>query len=122
MSWTQSYPTQRVEGNDTVVVMTIKQAQDINTVFANQKQEINQLKQDIKGVMSVGDSLATYSFRLKHSSVEEQRLAVQKVQNEATLTENKLKSRLARKNDQFLGITLSYFILRQAWLWGLFTL
>ena len=65
MSWAQSYPTQRIEGKDTVVVMTIKQAQDINTVFANQKSEIHKLNQDLQGMRSVADSLATDLFRTR---------------------------------------------------------
>lgn len=45
--------------------MTIKQAQDINTVFANQKSEINQLNQNVKEMRSVADSLVTDLFRTK---------------------------------------------------------
>jgi len=63
LSWAQSYPTQRVEGKDTVVVMTIKQAQDINLVFATQKSEIARLQEDLQGMRSIADSLATNLLR-----------------------------------------------------------
>lgn len=59
MSWAQSYPTQRVEGSDTVVVMTVKQAQNINDVFAKQKAEIKYLRETL-------DSLQT-TFKMQDS-------------------------------------------------------
>ena len=86
MSWAQSYPTQRVEGKDTVVVMTIKQAQDINLVFATQKAEIHQLKQDIKDMRSIADSLATLQFRTYHQLLKTQQdLTIQKIKSDRML-------------------------------------
>ena len=44
LSWSQSYPTQRIEGKDTVVVMTKQQAQDINAVFRKNKLEMDEMR------------------------------------------------------------------------------
>ena len=54
LSWSQSYPTQRVIGKDTVVVMTKKQAEDINKIFRQNSLQISKLKHEI-------DSLKKYS-------------------------------------------------------------
>ena len=43
LSWSQSYPYQRIEGGDTVVVMTKKQGDDINGVFRANKFTIDSL-------------------------------------------------------------------------------
>ena len=100
MSWAQSYPTQRVEGKDTVVVMTIKQAQDINLVFGTQKTEINQLKQDIKDMRSIADSLATLQFRTYHQLL--------KTQQDLTLQKVKSDKRLNRQAQLFFGFWVSF--------------
>jgi hypothetical protein len=47
LSWSQSYPTQRVIGKDTVVIMTKKQAGDINIVFRQNNLQISKLKHEI---------------------------------------------------------------------------
>jgi len=52
--WSQSYPTQRVIGKDTVVTMTKKQAEDLNKVFRQNNLQITKLKNEI-------DSLKKYS-------------------------------------------------------------
>jgi hypothetical protein len=46
-SWSQSYPTQRVIGKDTVVMMTKKQAEDINKVFRQNNLQLAKLKREI---------------------------------------------------------------------------
>jgi CO dehydrogenase nickel-insertion accessory protein CooC1 len=43
LSWSQSYPYQRIEGSDTVVVMTKKQGEDINNIFRINKLTIDSL-------------------------------------------------------------------------------
>jgi hypothetical protein len=43
--------------------MTIKQAQDINLVFASQKSEIARLQEDLQGMRFIADSLATSLLR-----------------------------------------------------------
>jgi len=86
LSLAQSYPTQRIEGKDTVVVMTIKQAQDINLVFATQKSEIVRLQEDLQGMRSIADSLATLQFRTYHKLLKiEQDLILQKTKSNQTL-------------------------------------
>jgi hypothetical protein len=53
-SLTQSnYPIQKIIDGDTFVVLTKKQADDINTIFESQKKKLVTLKRDIK----VKDSL-----------------------------------------------------------------
>jgi hypothetical protein len=49
----QSYPTQRIEGKDTVVVMTKKQAENINIVFKNTKTQIDKLKIEIDSIIKI---------------------------------------------------------------------
>jgi len=49
----QSYPTQRIEGKDTVVVMTKKQAENINIVFKNAKTQIDKLKVEIDSITKI---------------------------------------------------------------------
>lgn len=49
----QSYPTQRIEGKDTVVVMTKKQAENINIVFKNTKTQIDKLKIEIDSITKI---------------------------------------------------------------------
>jgi hypothetical protein len=47
------YPTQRIEGKDTVVVMTKKQAENINVVFKNTKNQIDKLKIEIDSITKI---------------------------------------------------------------------
>jgi ABC-type microcin C transport system permease subunit YejE len=49
----QSYPTQRIEGKDTVVIMTKKQAENINIVFKNTKTQIDKLKIEIDSITKI---------------------------------------------------------------------
>jgi len=49
----QSYPTQRIEGKDTVVVMTKKQAENINIIFKNTKTQIDKLKIEIDSITKI---------------------------------------------------------------------
>jgi len=100
LSWAQSYPTQRVEGKDTVVVMTIKQAQDINTVFANQKSEIHKLNQDLKGMRSVADSLATDLIRTK--------VTLNRTQQNLIVNELKTQRMLNRQAQFFFGFWAAF--------------
>ena len=60
LSWSQSYPYQRIEGSDTVVVMTKKQGEDINNIF-----RINKLTIDSLGNKIVHQSIASASSYLK---------------------------------------------------------
>jgi hypothetical protein len=53
LSLSQSYPTQRIEGKDTVVVMTKKQADNINVIFKNTKTQIDKLKIELDSVTKI---------------------------------------------------------------------
>lgn len=53
LTLSQSYPTQRIEGKDTVVVMTKKQAENINIVFKNTKTQIDKLKIEIDSITKI---------------------------------------------------------------------
>lgn len=63
-SLSQSYPYQRTEGNDTVVVMTKKQGDDINNVFRKNKFTIDSLSN--KNILLVNHVLK-YDSTLKES-------------------------------------------------------
>lgn len=75
--------------------MTIKQAQDINTVFTNQKTEIYKLNQDLQGMRSVADSLATDLIRTK--------VTLNKTQQNLIVTESKTQKMLNRQAQFFFG-------------------
>lgn len=57
LTLSQSYPTQRIEGKDTVVVMTKKQAENINMVFKNTKTQIDKLKIEIDSITKIKPTL-----------------------------------------------------------------
>lgn len=57
LSLSQSYPTQRIENGDTVVVMTKQQADQINEVFRQKSISIQQLKEDIEAKTKQVDSV-----------------------------------------------------------------
>lgn len=57
LSLSQSYPTQRIENGDTVVVMTKQQADQINEVFRQNSISIKQLKEDVEAKTKQVDSV-----------------------------------------------------------------
>jgi len=61
--YSQSYPIQRVEGSDTVVVLTKAQASAMNQRFLQMKKEIDEKKADYEGMKAIADSLATQNIR-----------------------------------------------------------
>lgn len=61
--YSQSYPIQRVEGSDTVVVLKLSQAAAMNSRFVKLKKEIDSLGVDYRGMKSVADSLATQNIK-----------------------------------------------------------
>lgn len=89
-----------MEGKDTVVVMTIKQAQDINNVFANQKSEIHKLNQDLLDMRSVADSLATDLIRTK--------VILNKTQQNLIVAELKTQRMLNRQAQLFFGFWVTF--------------
>ena len=72
--YSQSYPIQRVEGSDTVVVLKMSQAAAMNNRFVRLKKEIDSVSVDYRGMKSIADSLATQNVRtmemLRKASLE----------------------------------------------------
>ena len=101
--YSQSYPIQRVEGSDTVVVLKLSQAAAMNNRFVRLKKEIDSVGVDYRIMKSVADSLLLENLR---SSVR------------VRLAELKSIDAVNRVNNQwgagvFLSVwlsTLSYFI------------
>ena len=101
--YSQSYPIQRVEGSDTVVVLKMSQAAAMNNRFVRLKKEIDSVGVDYRIMKSVADSLLLENLR---SSVR------------VRLAELKSIDAVNRVNNQwgagvFLSVwlsTLSYFI------------
>lgn len=65
--YSQSYPIQRVEGSDTLVVMTKAQAQAMNQKFLTMKHELEEARLDYGAMKAIADSLATQNLRNAHS-------------------------------------------------------
>lgn len=61
--YSQSYPILRVEGSDTLVIMTKAQASAMNVKFLQMKQSIDTLGRDYGDLKAVADSLATLYTR-----------------------------------------------------------
>ena len=61
--YSQSYPIQRVEGSDTLVVMTKAQAEALNTKFLVMKHDIDIARRDYADMKAIADSLATQNLR-----------------------------------------------------------
>jgi hypothetical protein len=61
--YSQSYPIQRVEGSDTLVVMTKAQAQAMNQKFITLKHQLDEARLDYGSMKAIADSLATQSIR-----------------------------------------------------------
>lgn len=76
--YSQSYPIQRVEGKDTVVVMTLEQALLMNDRFTKLTQDIDSLKHGRWSMMRVADSLATQLYRADiHVHVVDEQMRMQ---------------------------------------------
>ena len=63
--FSQSYPIQRIEGNDTLVIMTLSQAITMNDRFLELRHDVDSVKNDLTGMRHVADSLATGWFRAR---------------------------------------------------------
>lgn len=80
-----AYPIQRVEGRDTVVVMTRAQAVAMNNKFTGLKKEIDSISRDYNGMKCVSDSLATENMRnieRLRKSMMEPKAAIRKVNDQ----------------------------------------
>ncbi len=101
--YSQSYPIQRVEGSDTVVVLTKAQASAMNARFTKMKQEIDEARLDYAAMKSIADSLATQSIR-NAESIRKVRESVPKALKEVN---REWWSRMAFVSWGFLVYTLS---------------
>jgi hypothetical protein len=73
--FSQSYPIQRIEGNDTLVIMTLSQAVTMNDRFLELRGDIDSAKNDLAQMHQVADSLATGWWRSRielHNSKRQQ--------------------------------------------------
>lgn len=66
-----NYPIQTIINNDTVVILTKKQADDINVIFENQKTKIDTLKKQLSSFRAQNQELASQinSFALFYDSI-----------------------------------------------------
>lgn len=83
--YSQSYPIQRVEGSDTVVVLKLSQAAAMNSRFVKLKKDIDSVSVDYRGMKSVADSLATQNVRtteMLRKALMEPKAAVRKVNDQ----------------------------------------
>jgi len=110
LSFSQSkYPRQTVIDNDKVVILTTKQAQDINNVFTEQDFVISNLNLKI-------DSLSnTYSMYVSTSTQ-----TISRMESASYLKQKELIHKIKRRNSQIIGITFIY-IMNIAWAWGVFS-
>ena len=73
LCWSQSYPTQRIENGDTVVVMTKKQADQINEVFRRNSVDLKTLSAEVEEKTRKMDSVIvehTYYVREVHQATD----------------------------------------------------
>lgn len=84
--YSQSYPIQRVEGSDTVVVLTKAQASAMNARFTKMKHDIDLLGRNYANMKGVADSLKALCARSEVSlQVEKQNVLEAKKQNNGEL-------------------------------------
>jgi len=85
--YSQSYPIQRVEGSDTLVVMTKAQASAMNAKFLQMKHEIQVQKTNYAYLKAVGDSLTALNVKNKVVlyRVEENRRKAEQSRKEQSL-------------------------------------
>lgn len=79
--YSQSYPIQRVEGSDTLVIMTKAQASAMNARFLQMKSEIQLHKQEYSYLKAVADSLTALNvknkvvlYRVKENAAEAEKM------------------------------------------------
>ena len=109
LSFSQSkYPRQTVIDNDKVVILTTKQAQDINNVFTDQDLLIKNLNLEI-------DSLNKKHIMYVNTTSQ----TIYRIESTSYLKQKELKYKIKRKNSQIIGVTFIY-LMNIAWAWGLF--
>lgn len=109
LSYSQSYPTQRIEGKDTVVVMTLEQAREINRVFATLRKQKDSLIVYVDTVTVVVEEVTAELEEVK----KEKEVKIQEVEEKATKSEEEVRE---RKNDQIVGIIVAFTTIILRWL------
>ena len=117
LNYSQSYPTQRIEGKDTVVVMTLEQAREINEVFATLRGQKDSL---ITYVDTVKVTVQEVTAELEEVKKEKE-TKIQEIQEKSAESEKKVKG---KKNNQLIGVivSLTTIILRWITLEGFITM
>jgi len=108
-SYSQSYPTQRIEGKDTVVVMTLQQAKDINDVFATLREQKDSL---ITYVDTVTVTVQNVTAELEEVKKEKE-VKIQEIQEKSAESEKKVKG---NKNKQLIGVIVSLTTIILRWI------
>lgn len=108
-SYSQSYPTQRIEGKDTVVVMTLDQAREINEVFATLRKQKDSL---IVYVDTITVTVEKVTVELEEVKKEKE-VKIQEIEEKATESEEEVRE---KKNDQIVGIIVAFTTLILRWL------
>lgn len=94
LTFSQSYPIARIEGKDTLVVMTRSQATAMNDKFIKLKNERDSMKVDYNSMRAISDSLATDIVRIQ--------FRLQKAESSmALLNERALKLKKEQANELF---------------------
>jgi folylpolyglutamate synthase/dihydropteroate synthase len=108
-SYSQSYPTQRIEGKDTVVVMTLQQAKDINDVFATLREQKDSLITYVDTVTVVVETVTAQLEEVK----KEKEVEIQQMQEKSSEKQDKVKK---SKNTQIIGIIVSLTTIILRWI------
>lgn len=105
LTYSQSYPTQRVEGSDTLVIMTLQQGQAMNEAFTSLRAEIKTLKEKLDSANQAfivdGEQWADQIAKLDLSHIielEESREETKKVEKEKQQIRGKT-------NDAWIGLS-----------------
>ena len=83
--YSQSYPIQRVEGSDTVVVLKLSQAAAMNSKFVKLKKEIDSVSLDYRSIKLVADSITAHNIKTTEAlrkALLEPKAAVDKVNDQ----------------------------------------
>lgn len=108
-SYSQSYPTQRIEGKDTVVVMTLDQAREINEVFATLREQKDSLITYVDTITVVVEKVTVELEEVK----KEKEVKIQEIQEKSVENEKKVKG---NKNKQLIGVIVSLTTIILRWM------
>jgi hypothetical protein len=95
-----NYPIQTIINNDTVVILTKQQADDINVIFESQKAKIKSLREERDSLLSLSSELkketiivdSVYEIITKENVIIKNSLLVQSIDNALLLYDPETKS------------------------------